>query len=446
MASLSCGIDIGSTNLKVLLLDEDGRTAWVKSVATPKQHDGLGPVTDALQLLAALEALVIEGWRAVGKGKPLAAIATSGIGEDGVGVDENLKPLGLALAWFDKRGENDSAEVGRLPAARRYPGIRFDFCMTAGKWRWLNRERPTELKGARHWVTITDFPSVWWSGEPYISATLAPRTGCFDVFTRQWIPELLDASGAPPLPPLRKAGTVVGAMRRGSLIASGAASTRTLLVAAGHDHPMASSAILRISSEARVDSLGTANATYGEANPPRPGTAESGLDLSMPAAGGPGVALIGPIEFTPVLQAAVIDDSVIRRVLTAAHLPGAPPHEPPRSLPAGDDAARLRTALEITALSAKRFFEAMSLAGVPAGPIHTTGGWARSRALIELRASVFGEAITIVDEPELVSMGAALFAAQGAFGAAPDFACHHRLAVVEPHPEWQHIYAGWTTG
>ncbi len=445
MGGLICGIDIGSTNLKVLLMDEQGRTAWVKSVATPKQHDGLGPVTDALHLFEALESLVIEGWRAVGKGKPLAAIATSGIGEDGVGVDENLMPLGLALSWFDKRGEKDSAAVGLLPAARAHPAIRFDFCMTAGKWRWLNRQRPDDLKGAKHWITIADFPAVRWSGVPFISETLAPRTGCFDVYTRQWIPELLEASGAPPLPRLLRAGNVIGTARPSALTASGAADANTLLVAAGHDHPMASSAIRRIQKDARVDSLGTANATYGEAEAPPPSITASGVDLSVPAAGGPGVACIGPIEFAAALHQAVADDAVIRDLLSAPSIAGSPSAKPPKAALSGD-AQRLRAALEETAFRARQHFAAMTRAGVPAAPIYATGGWARSRALVELRASMFGEPITVIDEPELTATAAALFAAEAAHGQAPDFARHHRLTTVDPRRDWMNIYAGWTAG
>jgi xylulokinase len=441
MTGLTCGIDIGSTNLKVLLLDDQGRTAWIKSMATPKQHDGLGPVTDARHLLEALEQLIIEGWRAVGKGRPLAAIATGGIGEDGVGVDDNLQPLGLALSWFDKRGEADSAAIGRLPAASRYPGIRFEYCTTAGKWRWLNRERPHELRGARHWITISDYPAAYWSGAPFISETLAARTGCFDVFARNWIPELLAASGAPPLPPLLKAGEIIGTMRAGPLTVAGAASAETLLVAGGHDHPMASSAIRRIAPLARVDSLGTANATYGETAAPKPGTAESGLDLSVPAAGGPGVALIGAYEFTASLNKAVPDGSTIQSFLARHPLPGNAAPQPAED--AGSDGDRIRHVLELAAWRARSYFEAMARAGVSAAPIYATGGWAKSRGLVELRASMFGEAVTVVDEPELAALGVALFAAEAVYGIAPDFARHHDHQVIEPRKDWQNIYAGW---
>lgn len=442
MTGLFCGIDIGSTNLKVLLLDDAGHTRWVKSVATPRLHDGLGVVTDAAALILALEALIIEGWREAGGGEPLAAIATTGIGEDGIGVDAVLKPLGHAIAWFDRRAEADALALSRLPEAKAYPAIRFDFIASASKWLWLRRERPQELGGAHHWITLTDYPCAVWSGQPFISETLAARTGCYDVFTRAWIPALLAASKAPPLPPVLKAGQVVGTMANGALIQSGAASTSTLLVAGGHDHPVASSAIRRIHAQARVDSLGTANATYGETHSPRPGTAESGLDLSVPVAGGPGVSIFGVTEFTVMLHEAVKDDTTIRRLLSASAIAGEPSGHLPVSY-AGDGAARLRQALEQTAWRARGFFKAMARAGVAEGPLFTTGGWTRSSALVELRASVFGEPVTVLDEPELTALGAALFAAEAACGVAPDFARHHQLKVIAPRAAWAEAYAAW---
>ena len=47
----------------------------MKSVPSPRRHDGHGVVTDGVELITALEALVIEGWKAIGKGKPIRAIA-----------------------------------------------------------------------------------------------------------------------------------------------------------------------------------------------------------------------------------------------------------------------------------------------------------------------------------------------------------------------------------
>jgi FGGY family of carbohydrate kinases, C-terminal domain len=63
-----------------------------------------------------------------------------------------------------------------------------------------------------------------------------------------------------------------------------------------------------------------------------------------------------------------------------------------------------------------------------------TGGWARSDAFIELRASVFGQPVIVVDEPELTAIGAALIAAQGATGVALPFG--QGLALQKSSRSW----------
>ena len=42
---LVCGIDIGTTNLKVALFDGENRLVWLRSEATPRSRDEIGTVT-----------------------------------------------------------------------------------------------------------------------------------------------------------------------------------------------------------------------------------------------------------------------------------------------------------------------------------------------------------------------------------------------------------------
>ena len=166
---LTCGIDIGSTNVKVVLADDEGRARWVKSVASPRRHDGVGIATDAAQMVALLEDLIILGWREVGGGKPLAAIAAAGIGEDGVCADQHLQSLGLVIPWFDKRALPDVAAF-----SERFALTRNDFHTTAGKWMWMRQHRAEEIGGAKLWITLTDYASSLWLSLIHISEPTRP--------------------------------------------------------------------------------------------------------------------------------------------------------------------------------------------------------------------------------------------------------------------------------
>ncbi len=427
---IACGLDIGSTNIKVVLAGEDGRSLWVRSVATPRSHDGIGVASDAVALVSLLEDMIIEAWRAAGCGQPLAAIAAAGIGEDGVCADERLQPLGLVIPWFDKRAMREVELFGRA-----FDLTRADFYTTAAKWMWMREHRAAEIGAAKQWVALTDYAASLWCGEPFMSETLAARTGCYDVFARCWSAEALAFCQAPLLPRVLKAGAVAGTMRRGRLTESGAAAALTLIVAGGHDHPIASSAIQRLDAEARIDSLGTANAIYGETRAASPDLGGSDLEASVPARGGPGISLIGVTEFAATLASRFGDEARVRRYLDLPRLPGAP-----ASPSADDEAGRLRHLLEEMAFRARRYLAAMERAGVAPGPLHATGGWARSRALMELRASVFGSPVTVVDEPELVGLGAALLALEAATGRAQPFEPAKGLHVIEPDPELVRAY------
>ena len=80
-------------------------------------------------------------------------------------------------------------------------------------------------------------------------------------------------------------------------------------------------------------------------------------------------------------------------------------------------------------------------AGAKPAPIFATGGWACSNAFVELRASIFGQPVTVVDEPELTAIGAALIATQGATGVALPFGKGLNLRKIEPVAAWIEPYA-----
>jgi xylulokinase len=85
-------------------------------------------------------------------------------------------------------------------------------------------------------------------------------------------------------------------------------------------------------------------------------------------------------------------------------------------------------------------FDEILRAGAKPAPIFAAGGWARSHAFIELRASIFGEAVTVVDEPELTAIGAALIAAQGA-GVTLPLGEGLNLQEIQPVTAWVEPYA-----
>jgi xylulokinase len=430
---LSCGVDIGTTNLKVVLIDEGSRVLWTRVRPTPHVTDDLGVATDPLELLDTIEDMIIEGCSAVAAGRTLSAIATSGIGEDGVCLDAQLRPLAPAIPWFDERAKLEADEIAVSRAATPRAGIKMESSRSGAKWLWMRRHQPEVASNAMTWATITDYPLIAWGGRTFISETLASRTGCLDVDRRQWIPDLLTECGAPPLPEVVRGGEVVGSLSRGRILETGAGSKSTLLVAGGHDHPVAASAIQRIVPNARVDSLGTANVVYGETTSHRIAAFDSFLCFVPPVRSVHGLGCIGVYEFAEAVKPL---ENELRRVLAMSRIPGEPGCDQ-KSTPM-DSVARTRRVLETACFTARRMFEAMDRVGVPAGPVYATGGWSRSKSLLSLRASVYGAPIAVLSEQEPTVVGAALLAAEAA-GASVSFCS--AVTTVDPIDAWVGAYA-----
>jgi xylulokinase len=449
MSALSCGVDIGSTNVKVTFVDEFGHPVWTKAVPTPRLADRGGVATDALQLVAMIEEMIIAGWRLHGRSLPIRAIAAAGVGEDGVGVRADLTPTGLALPWFDERAAKQAMDLQRTSRYAARAGLTIDYSRTAAKWLWLKQNRPEELLSSAFWVALTDYPAVAWTGRAFMSETLAARTACYDVYARCWIKQLLEAAGAPTLPPVVPAGTVLGNVRNGPLRESGTASAATVVTAGGHDHPIAAATIRRLHHDALVDSMGTANLVYGETTEVTEPRLDPYLAFSVPSKGDAGLSCLGVFGLAAAIQPLRRPVDLVQRLLVSERITGVPPDRP-MPIPGSDELlvrsgaepseADVRAVLEAVTFYARRMFDQILATGAKLGPIFATGGWARSQAFIELRASIFGQPLTVVDEPELTAIGAALIAGEGATGVAAPFGQGLNLRRIEPVAAWIEPY------
>ena len=434
---LVCGVDIGTTNLKVSVVDEKGVSRWARAVPTPRVAPSPRSDINATVLVSAIEALIVEGWTAVGKGKPLSAIATTGVGEDGILVDRALKPLCFAIPWHDRCAIREAAEIRESAAATTRAGIEMEHTRTGAKWLWRRRYSPALFADKSMWIALTDYPSVIWTARPFISETLASRTGCYDVGRRAWIDALLDVCGAPELPEILRAGEIVGTMRAGPLTFSGAVSGSTLVVAGGHDHPVAAAMIQRFDPKARVDSIGTANVVYGETSTFALNRFDRYLAFMVPVQARDGAACLGVFEFSAAVQGLKDRGIDIRAFLALPKLPGEPKFfAAPEDLPARADA---RSVLEMAGVTARRMFHHMRRAGVESTPVYATGGWSRSRSLLQLRASIFGVPLNVLSEQEPAVIGAALLAAEG-LGEVVDFTTGVTTQTIEPDPHWTEFY------
>jgi xylulokinase len=228
-------------------------------------------------------------------------------------------------------------------------------------------------------------------------------------------------------------------VRSGRLRDSGAASSETVLVAGGHDHPIAASLIRRMDATARIDSLGTANLVYGETAVFEDVRLLDHLAFSIPPSGGR-YSCLGVLEFSSAVRT-LANAEKLRSFLSRPRLPGKPPASAEELGQASSDSeTQMRRTLEGLTLNARKLFTALDEAGVPEGQIYTTGGWSRSIAFVELRASIFGQPVIALGDLEMTALGAALYGAEASGGKATFPTALRTAITIEPLPDWAENY------
>jgi tagatose-1,6-bisphosphate aldolase/sugar (pentulose or hexulose) kinase len=258
MASrLVAGLDLGSTSMKLLIVDERGAELVVEEVPTPWRAGPGGTADLAAERLAAAVAELVDAAActlAERTDAPVSALAIAGMGETGMLVDAAGTPVAPAFAWFDPRG---AEQVAAFP-----PAIRAEFAGRTGlplgpqasvaKLAYL-RAQGVQLDGLR-WLNLPEFVVTTLGGRAVAELSLASRTGLLDQDTGEPWPAMLDALGVTPafLPPLVTAGTDVGR------IADGLPFAGARLTVAGHDHLVAAEADGPIPAARYHVSIGTA--------------------------------------------------------------------------------------------------------------------------------------------------------------------------------------------
>ena len=257
--SLVAGIDLGSTGMKLLVSELDGREVLTEQVATP-WRSGPGGTTemDAAPLLGAVRRLLDLGAaRLADRPDPrVVSVAVSGMGETGMLVDARGHAVGPAFAWFDPRGAEQAA---RFPAEVRATfagrtGLPLGAQVSVAKLAYL-RDQGLRLRGLR-WLNLPEFVVASLGGDTRLERSLTSRTGLLDQDTGEAWPAMLDVLGvdATFLPEQVDAGSAFG--RLSADLPSAFAGA--LVTVAGHDHLVAAEADHPLPQDHYHVSLGTA--------------------------------------------------------------------------------------------------------------------------------------------------------------------------------------------
>lgn len=415
-----CGVDVGTTNAKVVALDAGGTVVARASRPTPR--DSEGQWIDARALFRAIEDMVAD---ACGQLYEVHAIAAAGVGEDGVLVDAELNPLTKALAWFDPRRQS----IFRSLRPELHDDDSFDSDSDPGRtlvgWKWSRSHAADGT--ATQWVALADIAAVLWTGRPFLSDTLASRTGAWRSLDRTWARDRVELTlgSIDLLPPVLAAGTVVGELDSPALRAAGILAADAVVVAGGHDHPIGGWGVDQMVPGAVLDSMGTAEVVVAQS--PLPGVARHNNVDVAPGICSPGTTLLRVEELARNVEWASQDPDVARciRDLLDGSVAPAPVLDagyfnpgqrgggrPSYALDAPSDPhARATAVLGALANAGRDAVDAVRRGIADGGEVRLAGGWVRSPGWVDIKSAVNGHHTAAILEPEVTAVGAALLAA-----------------------------------
>ena len=187
------GLDVGTSGVKGVAIDEDGSVAAVAEEGYPFSTPQPGWAEQDPEDWVRASQRVLERL-------PEGPIGLAGQMHGLVVLGEHGEVLRPAILWNDQRTGAECAEIERriglerlleLTGNRALPGF------TAPKLLWLQRHEPDVYVRIRHVLLPKDYVRFRLTGERTIDAADASGTLLFDVARRRWSEEVCDALEVP---------------------------------------------------------------------------------------------------------------------------------------------------------------------------------------------------------------------------------------------------------
>ncbi|HEX7300237.1 MAG TPA: xylulokinase [Solirubrobacteraceae bacterium] len=454
------GLDVGTSSVKGLAIDEDGAVIAVAERSYPLSTPRPGWSEQDPEDWWRASAEVLDELDAAGA----AGIGLSGQMHGLVALDEGDRPLRPAILWNDGRTQPQCEEIEARIGLRRLvelTGNRALAGFTAPKLLWMAEHEPDLYARIAQVLLPKDYVRLKLTGEHASDVTDASGTLFLDVAGRKWSDEVLRALDIDPawLPTLFESPSVSGATQGGVPIAAGAGDQAAGALGVGvvsEDGP--ASVVLGTSGVVFValdryqhDPEGRAHA-FCHAVP----DAWHAMGVMLSAAGSLRW-LRDTVEGTydELLAGASRWEPGVEGLLFAPYLAGErTPHADPKARGAfaglslrHDAGALTRAVLEGVAFGLRDALDVVAAMSKPPrrpGAGRVSGGGARSELWLEIVASVLEMPLEVTVVDEGAAYGAALLGgvAAGVWDdarAAVD-RCVRVTRVIEPRAEWIDVY------
>lgn len=252
------GLDIGTTGCKLTVFDENGTYLDKAYQDYPVKRGSSEHEVDARVIMEG----VLSVMKTIGEKYPdIAGIGVTSFGETFVLADESGTPLHPAMLYTDPRGEKECLELEEKLGGMKIAsitGLRPHVMYSISKIMWMKRNKPELYEQAKHIFLMEDYIVFNLTGTAQIDYSLATRTMAFDITTLTWSKEMFEAADidqglmSKPVPTGTSAGTI-----QKEIAEKTGLSIDTQIVSISHDQVAAAVGAGVFDSNTAVDGAGT---------------------------------------------------------------------------------------------------------------------------------------------------------------------------------------------
>jgi xylulokinase len=439
------GLDLGTSGLRALLVDDNGQAVAEAEAAYTVSHPHPGwSEQDPKHWTDALTATLAELRRDHGpKLAALRGIGISGHMHGATLLDDAGEVLRPCILWNDTRSHVEAAALDATPGVRERSGNIVFPGFTAPKLMWVARHEPDVFARTGRVLLPKDYLGYWLTGEAVSEMSDAAGTSWLDTGARDWSADLLAAGGMrrDQMPRLVEGSELAGEVT-GQRAAELGLPPGVKVVGGGGDNAAAACGVGALREGDGFVSLGTSGVLLAarDSFAPAPASAvhtfchaipgtwyQMGVILAAtdslnwlakvleaPAAdlaGSLGTRIEGPggLRFLPYLsgERTPHNDSAVRGAFLGLDI-------------GTDRDALVRAVMEGVSFALRDSLEALRSTGAQVDSLLAIGGGARSAYWVELLATVLNLPLSLPEKGEFgAALGAARLAICGVTGADP---------------------------